>query len=127
MTSKNPPHASPPQVRSERTELAGDRTMLANERTLAAWWRTAMAAAAAAVAFARLFGDVQPTWLIRGGSSVLVGLAFLVLWVAFRRYRQTSAAIDAPNVDRVSALALRTGTLLLAIAAGAAGAAVWLY
>ena len=111
-----------------RTALAGDRTMLANERTLAAWWRTAMAALAAAVAFARLFGDVEPEWLVKGGSTCLVTLGFLVLAVAHRRYLATAWRIEeSESVDRVSSFALTLGTLLLATAAAVAGVSLWLF
>jgi len=100
--------------------------MLANERTLAAWWRTAMAALAAAVGFAHLFGD-NPAWLVKGGASALVLLALLVLLVDFRRYRATARRVEASEtVDRIAAWALRAGSLLLTAAALAAGLSIWL-
>jgi putative membrane protein len=100
--------------------------MLAAERTLSAWWRTAMAALAVAVAFARLFGDVQPQWLIRGGATLPILLAFLIIAVAFRRYRQTSKNINNQEVRSLSALALALGTGLLALSAVVAGVVTWL-
>lgn len=111
---------------SERTELAGDRTLLANERTLAAWWRTAMAALAAAVGFAKLFGDVSPEWLIRGGATCLVLLAYAVLGIAYERYEATAQRIEAEHVSRISRWALWLGTLLLGVVGAAAGVAIWL-
>jgi putative membrane protein len=120
------PAPEPDDDQPSRTELAGDRTMLANERTLAAWWRTAMAGAAGALAFAKLFGDVEPAYVVRGAATLLVAFALLVLWVAYRRYRGVSRRVDAEDVDRTSNLALRGGTALLGLAAVGAGVAVWL-
>lgn len=100
--------------------------MLANERTLAAWWRTALAGAGGAVAFARLFGDVEPVYLIRGAATGLVVFALLVIVVALRRYRGVGRRIDAEDVDAMSRLALYGGTALLAGVALAAGGVVWL-
>lgn len=110
----------------DRIDLASDRTMLAAERTLSAWWRTAMAALAVAVGFVRLFGDVQPQWLIRGGATLLILLALLIIAVAFRRYRRTADRIDNQEVRSLSRPALATGTSLLVLAAMIAGAVTWL-
>jgi putative membrane protein len=110
----------------DRTDLANDRTMLAAERTLSAWWRTAMGALAAAVGFARIFGDVEPQWLVRGGASCLIALALLILAVAFVRYRRTSKRINNEEVHSVSTPALAAGTGLLDLASAIAGAVTWL-
>ncbi|WP_230532742.1 YidH family protein [Microvirga roseola] len=111
---------------ASRIDLANDRTMLAAERTLSAWWRTAMAALAGAVGFVRLFGDVQPQWLIRGGATLLIGLAVLIVGIAFRRYRKTSKKINNLEVRSLSLPALAAGTGLLVIAAAVAAAVTWL-
>ncbi|MBJ6124613.1 YidH family protein [Microvirga splendida] len=100
--------------------------MLAAERTLSAWWRTAMAALAVAVGFARLFGDVQPQWLIRGGATLPILLALIIIGFAFRRYRQTSKNINNQDVRSISAPALALGTGILALAAVVAGIVTWL-
>jgi putative membrane protein len=110
----------------DRTDLANDRTILAAERTLSAWWRTAMAALAAAVGFARIFGDVQPQWLVRGGASCLIALALLILAIALLRYRRTSRRINNEDVRSVSMPALVAGTALLVLASAAAALVVWL-
>jgi putative membrane protein len=111
---------------SERTALAGDRTALANERTLAAWWRTAMAAFALALGFAKLFGDVEPAWLVRAGATLLVLLGALILASASRTYERTARRIETENVAVVSRRTLWTGTFLLAVVAGLVGVGVWL-
>lgn len=101
--------------------------MLSNERTLAAWWRTSLAALAAAVAFARLFGG-EPGWLIKGGATALVLLALLMLWMAFRRYRRTARRLHAhESVDEVTSWTLAAGTSLLLVAAGVAAFSIWLF
>src|SRR3712207_1386821 len=92
----------------ERTALAGDRTMLANERTLGAWWRTAMSAVALALGFAKLFGGVEPAWLIRTGATILVLLGALVLWTALRTFQRTAASIETEHVVAVSRATVRT-------------------
>lgn len=111
---------------TEQIVLAGDRTMLANERTLAAWWRTAMAALAAAVGFVQLFGDAELGWLVRGGASCLVVLAYAVLGFAFQRYEATARRIENEHVTPVSRWALWMGTALLGLAAAIAGISVWI-
>lgn len=120
-----PEHSIKDAASSDRFAYAADRTMLANERTLAAWWRTAMGAIAAAVAFARLFGDVGPDWLVRSGATVLVAFGVMILVLSHRRYLETARRIDPENVDRLSRLWLNTGMVLLVIVALVAGAAVW--
>jgi putative membrane protein len=110
----------------DRTDLANDRTMLAAERTLSAWWRTAMAALAGAVGFARLFGDVQPQWLIRGGASFLILLALLIIAVAFHRYRRTAKRINNEQVRSIPRFTLAAGTGLLVLTTGVAAAVVWI-
>lgn len=100
--------------------------MLANERTLAAWWRTVMTALAAAVGLARLFGDAGPEWLVRGGASLLVLLAVVMLFVAVRRYQTTAARIESECVERVPRVELWIGSLLLVIVAAIVTAVVWM-
>jgi putative membrane protein len=114
------------QDSSERTQLAGDRTALANERTLAAWWRTAMAGFALALGFAKLFGDVQPAWLVRTGASLLILLGAVILWTALRTYERSAKRIEAEHVVEISRRTLWIGTALLATVAGIIAAAVWM-
>ncbi|MFC4170605.1 YidH family protein [Microvirga sp. GCM10011540] len=116
-----------PATEVDSVDLAHDRTMLAAERTLAAWWRTAMAALAGAVGFVRLFGDVQPQWVIRGGATLLIALALVILFVAYGRYRRTSRRINNEEVRSLSVWSLAAGTGLLVLAAGVAGAVTWLF
>lgn len=111
---------------SERTELASDRTALANERTLAAWWRTAMAAFALALGFAKLFGDIEPAWLIRTGATLLVLLSIMTLLTALLTYRRTEKRLETEHASTVSKRTVWTGTILLVIVAAVVVAAVWM-
>lgn len=111
--------------RNESIVLASDRTMLANERTLAAWWRTAMTALAGSAGLAQLFGDFGIPWLIRGGASLLVALAIVILGVAFRRYQATASRVESDGVSRVPRSQLWIGTGLLALVAVVVAAAIW--
>lgn len=111
---------------SERTNPASDRTALANERTLAAWWRTVMASLALALGFAKLFGDVQPVWLVRGGATLLVLLGAVILWTALRTYQRTSSRIETENASTVSRRTLWVGTFLLGLVAMTIAAVVWM-
>lgn len=85
-----------------------------------------MTALAAAVGFAELFGDAGPEWLIRGGATCLVLLAYAVLGVAYERYEATARRIEAEHVTQISRWALWLGTALLVLIGAAAGTAVWL-
>jgi len=111
---------------SERTALAGDRTALANERTLGAWWRTAMSALALGLGFAKLFGGVEPAWLIRTGATLLVLLGVLILWTGLRTYERTARHVETEKVVPVSRRLLWLGTGLLGAVAAIVGAAVWM-
>lgn len=113
------------EERQERTALASDRTLLASERTLAAWWRTAIAALAAAVALVKLYGEVQPAWLIRAAASAAIALALLVLFVGARRYAATARRVESEFVDRVPRAEIWIGTGLLTLLAVAAAVIVW--
>ena len=111
--------------RGERTALASDRTALANERTLAAWWRTAMAAFALSLGFAKLFGGVEPAWLVPTGATLLVLLGGLILWTATRTYERTAKRIETEHVVVVSRRTLWVGTLLLGLIAALVASVVW--
>ena len=110
----------------ERTALAGDRTILANERTLGAWWRTAMSALALGLGFAKLFGGMEPAWLVRTGATLLVLLGAIMLFVAQRTYERTARRIETEHVVAVSRGTVRLGTALLAAVAAIVAAAVWM-
>jgi putative membrane protein len=110
----------------ERTALAGDRTMLANERTLGAWWRTVMSALALGLGFAKLFGGVEPAWLVRVGATLLVLLGAMMLWVALRTYERTARHIETEHVVAVSRRTVRLGSALLTLVAAIVAAAVWM-
>ena len=85
-----------------------------------------MAAFALALGFAKLFGGVEPAWLIRGGATLLAGLGTLMLVVTVRTYGQTAKRLEVENVVLVSRRGLWGGTLLLALIAVAVTAAIWL-
>jgi putative membrane protein len=99
-----------------RDGLARDRTMLANERTLAAGWRTSASAMAVALAFAHLFGDVDPGWLVRAGATMLAVVALILLPLTARAYTRTSRRIETDDVYRLSSLELWGITALLGCA-----------
>lgn len=113
------------ELADDRTSLASDRTMLASERTLAAWWRTVIASLAAAVAFAKIYGEVEPVWAVRAAATLPVALALVVLFVAARRYTATARRIESECVERVPRAELWLGTALLFLLCFAAGWAVW--
>ena len=75
-----------------RTDWAERRTALSSDRTFAAWGRTALSCIGVGLAATKLFGDLEPQWLLR---VVVVGLVALgVLALAFGYYSFNKSALD---------------------------------
>ena len=106
------------ELAEERTGWAAERTMLAKERTFSAWMRTGMAAVAAGLGITRLFGDLQPAWIIPVIGSILVVVGAVILAGAFMRYRALLKELDDEGVRGfpVWAVGLVTGSLIVAAA-----------
>jgi putative membrane protein len=75
-----------------RTQWAERRTALASERTFAAWGRTALSCIGLGLAATRLFGDLEPRWLLRVVAVGLVALGIIAL--AFGFYSFSKSARD---------------------------------
>lgn len=109
----------------ESIELAEDRSALANERTFAAWLRTGLAAVAVGIAFQRLFDEIEPAWLIKTGSTILLAMALVIFLAAALSYRKSARQLDRHATARRPAVVFWTLTALgLATVAVAAGVVV---
>jgi putative membrane protein len=106
------------ELAEERTGWAAERTMLAKERTFSAWMRTGMAAVAAGLGITRLFGDVEPAWIIPVIGSILVVVGAVILAGAFVRYKSLLAELNEEGVRGfpVWAVGIVTASLIVAAA-----------
>lgn len=77
-----------------RTDWAERRTALASERTFAAWGRTALSSIGVGLAATRLFGDLEPRWLLRVLTVGLVGLGVLALAFGVRSYHKSAHDLE---------------------------------
>ena len=113
------------RMAKDRTDWAEDRTVMANERTFAGWMRSGMAAVALALGLRALFGKFEPEWVPKTAASLLILIAVLIFWAAWRSATDTVARLDdhaANGPDRrrigliallLSVSALTTGVILL--------------
>ncbi|MFK7601311.1 YidH family protein [Deinococcus sp. SM5_A1] len=85
-----------------RTDWAERRTALAAERTFAAWGRTALSCIGVGLAATRLFGDLEPRWLLRVLAVGLVGLGVLALAFGFRSYGKSARDLEQSGEHTVS-------------------------
>ncbi|MDV6373870.1 DUF202 domain-containing protein [Deinococcus arenicola] len=85
-----------------RTDWAERRTALASERTFAAWGRTALSCIGVGLAATRLFGDLEPRWLLRVLTVGLVGLGVLVLAFGFHSYQKSARDLEESGEHTVS-------------------------
>ncbi|OLV18091.1 YidH family protein [Deinococcus marmoris] len=82
-----------------RTDWAERRTALAAGRTFAAWGRTALSCIGVGLAAIRLFGDLEPRWLLR---VLAVGLGVLALAFGFRSYGKSARDLEQSGEHTVS-------------------------
>lgn len=85
-----------------RTDWAERRTALASERTFAAWGRTALSCIGVGLAATRLFGDLEPRWLLRVLTVGLVALGVLVLAFGFHSYRKSARDLESSGEHTLS-------------------------
>lgn len=85
-----------------RTDWAERRTALASERTFAAWGRTALSCIGVGLATTKLFGDLEPRWLLRVLTAGLVALGVLTLFFGFHSYRKSARDLEESGEHTVS-------------------------
>lgn len=77
-----------------RTDWAERRTALASERTFAAWGRTGLSCISVGLAATKLFGDLEPRWLLNVLAIGLVLLGVLTLMFGFRSYQKSARDLE---------------------------------
>ena len=86
----------------ERTQLAEDRNIMAMERTFAGWIRTAFAAIGIGLAFRVLFGALDPPWLAKAFSTLVIAAGAALAFSAQRRACHTMAKLETHSMERAS-------------------------
>lgn len=103
-----------------RTAWAERRTALSSERTFAAWTRTALSCIGVGLAATKLFGDLEPRWLLRVLAVGLVALGVLTLAFGFHSYRKSARDLENSGEHTLSLWWLGAFALVLS-ALGVAG------
>ena len=114
------------KLAEDRTDWAEDRTILANERTFAGWMRTGMASVAVAIGLKAVFGDFDPTWAVKGVSTIFFATAIYIFWAA-----QSSATATLDRLNESTAHAqptsrMRVLAIVFAVGSFAVGVILWL-
>jgi putative membrane protein len=102
----------------DRTDWARERTLLAKQRTFAAWLRTGLSSVAVGFAAAEFLGDLEPQWVVKGASTLLVLAGGVIFVIGFLGYRDTFAKLQKEGVQGVSPWII--GGVTAAMLAGAA-------
>lgn len=109
-----------------RDELAEDRTILANERTFGSWMRTSLGCIGIGVGFRGLFAAMEPAWVPKAVATAFLLLAVVVIVLAERRAASVLRRLDSHVVVTAKRMNLKLFTSLIALAATALAAALWL-
>jgi len=110
--------ASRRELAEDRTDWAQERTLLAKQRTFAAWLRTGLASVAVGFGAAELLGDLEPRWVVKAASSLLVLAGAVIFVIGFTGYSSTFRKLQREGVQGVSPWII--GAVTLAMLLGAA-------
>jgi putative membrane protein len=111
------------ELAQERTDWAKERTLLAKQRTFAAWLRTGLSSVAVGFAAAEFLGDLEPQWLVKTASILLVVSGGVIFVIGFLGYRDTFRKLQEEGTQGISpwiiggvTLAMLLGATLLLLA-----------
>jgi len=110
--------ASKRELAEDRTDWAQERTLLAKQRTFAAWLRTGLASVAVGLGAAELLGDLDPRWVVKAASTLLVLAGAVIFVIGFTGYSSTFRKLQREGVQGVSPWII--GAVTLAMLVGAA-------
>jgi len=102
----------------ERTDWAKERTLLAKQRTFAAWLRTGLSSIAVGFAAAEFLGDLEPQWVVKIASVLLVVAGGVIFVIGFAGYRDTFRKLQQEGTQGISPWII--GGVTLAMLLGAA-------
>lgn len=108
-----------------RTDWAERRTALASERTFAAWGRTALSCIGVGLAATKLFGDLEPRWLLRVLTVGLVGLGILSLAFGVRSYHKSARDLEESGGHTLSLWWIGAFAVALSVLGAAGVLLVW--
>jgi putative membrane protein len=106
------------ELAEERTDWAQERTLLAKQRTFAAWLRTGLSSVAVGFAAAEFLGDLDPQWLVKTASILLILAGAAIFVIGFVGYRDTFRKLQQEGVQGISPWII--GAVTLAMLLGAA-------
>jgi putative membrane protein len=114
------PRESKQELAEERTDWAKERTLLAKQRTFAAWLRTGLSSVAVGFAAAEFLGDLEPQWVVKTASTLLVVAGAVIFVLGFFGYSDTFKKLRKEGVQGISpwiiggvTLAMLLGAVLL--------------
>jgi putative membrane protein len=110
------------ELAEERTAWAKERTLLAKQRTFAAWLRTGLSSVAVGFAAAEFLGDLEPQWVVKTASALLVVAGAVIFVIGFIGYRDVFRKLQREGVQGVSPWIIGAVTLAMLL-----GAALLLY
>jgi putative membrane protein len=106
------------ELARERTDWAQERTLLAKQRTFAAWLRTGLSAVAVGFAAAEFLRDLEPRWLVKTASILLVVAGAVIFVIGFVGYRGTFRKLQKEGAEGIPPWII--GAVTLAMLLGAA-------
>ena len=110
----------------DRTDWAEDRTSLASERTFAGWLRTGLAAVAVAIGLKAVFGEMEPTWIAKGITTLFLGGAVLIFLSARGQAARSRERFKTHDVEVQSTARVTAVVAILTVATIGTGAILWM-
>jgi putative membrane protein len=105
------------ELAETRTDWARERTLLAKQRTFAAWLRTGLSCVAVGFAAAEFLGDLEPQWVVKTASVLLVLAGSVIFVIGFFGYRDTFRKLSAEGVEGISVWIIGAVTLAMLLGA----------
>lgn len=106
------------ELAEQRTDWAQERTLLAKHRTFGSWLRSGLSAVAVGFGAAEFLGDLEPQWLVKTASALLVVTGAAIFLIGFFGYRSTFNKLLQEGVKGVALWLIGGITLAMVLGAG---------
>jgi putative membrane protein len=106
------------ELAEQRTDWAQERTLLAKQRTFGSWLRSGLSSVAVGFGAAEFLGDLEPQWLVKTASALLVVAGAVIFVIGFFGYRSTFHKLLEEGVQGVAPWIIGGITLAMVLGAG---------